>query len=127
MKYGFKPLAAILACGVLAAWTAQLVAAEPQPTSPTAVSPGEKILVAKTFRASKLSGLNVRDSKGEKVGTVDDLVINIESGKISYVAISMGATLGVGGKLIAVPYDQVQFDHGKDEMFFVINVPKEKI
>ena len=49
-----------------------------------------KILVAKTFKPSKLIGLNVRNKEGEKLGTVNDLVLNIETGKIAYVALSVG-------------------------------------
>jgi len=86
-----------------------------------------KILVANTFRASKLTGMNVRNSQGEKVGTIDDFVVNIETGKVSYVAMSVGGILGLGDKLFAIPYSALKFDHGKDEMFFVLNVDKEKL
>lgn len=86
-----------------------------------------KILVAKTFRASKLTGLNVRNTQGEKLGTVHDLVVSIDTGKIAYVAMSHGGVLGIGDKLFAVPYSELKFDHGKDEMFFVLNMSKEKL
>lgn len=86
-----------------------------------------KILVAKTFRASKLSGLNVRNTQGEKLGVVHDLVINLDTGKLAYIALSHGGVLGIGDKLFAVPYAELKFDHGKDEMFFVLDMAKEKL
>lgn len=86
-----------------------------------------KILVAKTFRASKLTGLNVRNTQGEKLGVVHDLVVNIDTGKLAYVAMSHGGVLGIGDKLFAVPYAELKFDHGKDEMFFVLDMAKEKL
>ncbi|MGD9724487.1 MAG: PRC-barrel domain-containing protein [Pirellulales bacterium] len=86
-----------------------------------------KILVAKAFRTSALTGLNVRNMQGEKLGTVNDLVVDISTGKISYVALSVGGVLGVGDKLFAVPYSEMKFDHGTDEMFFVLDMSKEKL
>ena len=48
--------------------------------------------------------MNVRNKQGEKLGTVSDMVIDIPSGKINYVALSVGGVLGVGDKMFAVPY-----------------------
>ena len=110
----------LLACCFAVGCAANVWAAEP-------VKPSEKILVAKTFRATKLQGLNVRNAKGEKLGTVHDMMIDIEHGKIDYVALSVGGLLGVGDKLFAVPFNQLKFDHGKDEMFFVLNMSKEQL
>jgi sporulation protein YlmC with PRC-barrel domain len=87
----------------------------------------DKILVAHSFRASKLTGLNVRNREGEKLGTVNDLVVDLQTGKVSYIGLSVGGVLGVGDKLFAVPFDQVKFDHGQDEMFFVLDMTKEKL
>jgi sporulation protein YlmC with PRC-barrel domain len=110
----------LLAFGAALSYTASARGADPaQPTT--------KILVAKTFQASKLIGLNVRNKEGEKLGTVHDLVLNIETGKIAYVALSVGGVLGVGEKLFAVPYNQLAFDHGKNEQFFVLDMAKEKL
>jgi sporulation protein YlmC with PRC-barrel domain len=110
----------LLAFGTALCSTAVVRGAEPE-------KPAAKILVAKTFQASKLIGLNVRNKEGEKLGTVNDLVLNIETGKIAYVALSVGGVLGVGDKLFAVPYNQMAFDHGKDEQFFVLDMAKERL
>jgi len=88
---------------------------------------GEKVHAAKTFRASKLAGLNVRNSAGEKLGKVDDLVINVADGKVTYLAMSFGGILGLGDKLFAIPFSQVKFEHGQDEMYFVVHMDKEKL
>lgn len=88
---------------------------------------GKHVSAAKTFRASQLMGLNVNNSAGEKLGTVEDIVINLEDGKVAYVALSFGGVLGIGDKLFAVPYRQMKFMHGKDEMHFVLDVSKDKL
>ena len=95
--------------------------------APAAVAPADKVLVATSFRASKLIGMNVRNAEGEKLGTINDFVLDVRTGKIAYAALSVGGVLGVGDKLFAVPYTELKFDHGKDEQFFVLNASKQKL
>jgi len=103
--------------------------ADPNANSATNNNPNnnQKVLAATTFRASKLTGLNVRNTAGEKLGTVEDLVVDVRTGKISYIAMGVGGVLGIGEKLFAIPYGELKFNHGKDEMFFVLDMPAEKI
>ena len=56
-------------------------------------------------RMSQLLAMEVRNREGEKLGEVKDFVVDLRSGKISYVAITTGGVLGLGvrEKLIAVP------------------------
>jgi sporulation protein YlmC with PRC-barrel domain len=127
-----KRLMGILACSTAFAAGTQVFAAEPAATQPARtaeakVAAGEKILAAKTFRASKLTGMNVRNMEGEELGTVNDFMIDVQTGKVQYAAMSVGGLLGVGDKLFAVPFAQLKFDHGQDEMFFVLDMSKEKI
>jgi len=60
------------------------------------------------FRASKLVGSNVYNQGGQTIGSVDDLLIGSD-GKISQAVVSVGGFLGIGGKLVAVPFDQFKF------------------
>jgi sporulation protein YlmC with PRC-barrel domain len=99
------------------------------PTVQAQVAPGHdgKVMAATAFPTGKLKGLHVRNPKGETIGSVDDLVINVAEGKVNYVAMSVGGVLGIGDKLFAVPFREMKFNHGKDEMFFVLDVSKEKL
>jgi sporulation protein YlmC with PRC-barrel domain len=60
------------------------------------------------WRASKMVGLNVYNEKNENVGSINDLLTD-KSGNIKAVVISVGGLLGVGSRLVAVPFDKVQF------------------
>ena len=61
------------------------------------------------FRASKVVGATVFNSQGQNVGSVDDLLIG-NDGKIDRAVISTGGgVLGIGSKLVAVPFDQLKF------------------
>ena len=114
-----KILVGMLACCTLLAWTTSARAVDKR-SDETSVG-------AATHRASKLIGMNVRNSQGEKLGSVDDLVIDMNTGKISYLALGYGGVLGLGEKLFAVPIGLVKFERGSDESYFVLNVPKDEL
>jgi len=54
-------------------------------------------------RASKIVGLSVENKAHEKLGKVEDLVID-DAGKVRYAAVSFGGFLGFNEKFFAVPY-----------------------
>ena len=62
-----------------------------------------------THRASKIIGSDVQNAKGEKLGTVKDLVLaDPASGRISQVVVAIGGVGGMGDKLFALPYSDLQ-------------------
>ncbi|MDR3698506.1 MAG: PRC-barrel domain-containing protein [Candidatus Sulfopaludibacter sp.] len=72
--------------------------------------------------ASTLNGESVRNDAGEDLGTVDEIMIDIPSGRVAYAVLSFGGVLGLGSKLFAVPWNALQVD--EDEKCFVLNVDK---
>jgi hypothetical protein len=69
------------------------------------------------YRASKIIGSDVRNGADDKVGEVDDVVI-AGSHYMPYAIISVGGFLGVGSKLVAVPYRDLQ--PRKDSKSFIL-------
>ena len=63
--------------------------------------------VAMGQRASKLVGATVVNSADERIGKIDDLVVNPQD-KVTYAVVSVGGFLGVGNKLVAVPFDSLR-------------------
>jgi uncharacterized protein YrrD len=63
-------------------------------------------------RANAMIGSTVRNSAGDKIGTVDDLLMGNDS-KVNYAVLSVGGFLGIGDKLVAVPITDLQMasDH----------------
>ena len=60
------------------------------------------------WRASKVVGVNVYNDSNEKLGSIDELIMN-KDGKIDKVIIGVGGFLGVGQRDIAVNFDQLKF------------------
>ena len=60
------------------------------------------------WRASKVVGLNVYNTQNENVGSINDLLMD-KSGSIKAAVISVGGFLGMGARLVAVPFDKMKF------------------
>jgi sporulation protein YlmC with PRC-barrel domain len=60
------------------------------------------------WRAAKVVGLNVYNDQNENVGSINDLLMD-KSGTIKAAVISVGGFLGMGARLVAVPFDKIKF------------------
>jgi hypothetical protein len=74
----------------------------PQPVSQVNVT-----TLADGFRSSKLVGAPVVNDANQSIGKIDDLLVG-RSDKVLYAVLSVGGFLGVGSKLVAVPYASLQ-------------------
>lgn len=54
-------------------------------------------------KASDLIGMTVNNNQNEKLGKVEDLAVDVESGRVVQVILSTGGFLGIGDTLTAVP------------------------
>ncbi|HYR83191.1 MAG TPA: BON domain-containing protein [Terriglobia bacterium] len=54
--------------------------------------------------ASSLLGSRVRNSAGQSLGKIDDIVIDPSTGTILHVVLSYGGFLGIGRKLVSIPW-----------------------
>lgn len=86
------------------------------------------------LRSTDIIGTQVRNSQGEKLGQIENLVLDLNSGQIRYAALSFGGFLGIGDKLFAVPWKSLEMrvesdrDNNRDgHRFFVLNVDKERL
>jgi sporulation protein YlmC with PRC-barrel domain len=68
--------------------------------------------IAVGHRASKLIGAPVYNEQEEKVGSIDDLIITPDR-SLSYAILSVGGFLGLGGRLVAIPVEQIRDENGR--------------
>lgn len=70
--------------------------------------PADKMMLKDNWRASKLMGLNVYNEANEKLGDINELLVD-KNGKINAVVIGIGGFLGMGEHDIAVSMDKLKF------------------
>lgn len=63
------------------------------------------------YRASKIIGASVYNDQNQQVGSVSDLFLSRQN-QVAMAIISVGSFLGIGGKLVAVPFDKLQISQG---------------
>jgi rRNA processing protein Gar1 len=64
------------------------------------------VKAATGYRASKVIGSSVVNDANETVGKVDDVILGDD--RMPYVVLSVGGFLGVGNKLVVLPYDAIR-------------------
>jgi sporulation protein YlmC with PRC-barrel domain len=101
-------LSTALAGGAAYAQSAQPTdrAAPAATTSPAASS--DKMMLKGKWRASKLMGLDVYNEANEKLGDINELILD-KDGKVNAVVIGVGGFLGMGEHDIAVTMDKLKF------------------
>jgi len=65
-------------------------------------------VVAKGYRVSKMLGIIVTNNKNEKIGTLDDIIV--DNKQVMFAVLQVGGFLGLGGHLVVVPYDTLKID-----------------
>jgi hypothetical protein len=68
--------------------------------------------LAAGYRASKVIGSSVVNDANETIGKIDDLLVSPD-GKQPYAVLSIGGFLGMGKRLVVVPYDTLKFTGNK--------------
>jgi len=54
----------------------------------------------------KLIGMDVKDTQGEKIGTIKELVLDSTQDRVDYAVLSHGGAAGIGAKNIAIPWSE---------------------
>ncbi|MEH2530223.1 sporulation protein YlmC with PRC-barrel domain [Bradyrhizobium sp. AZCC 1588] len=101
--------AALLSAAVFSAPAHAQTAQTAQPAAPAATaSSQEKMELKGNWRASKLMGLDVYNDGNEKLGEINELILD-KDGKVNAIVIGVGGLLGMGEHDIAVSMDKLKF------------------
>ena len=83
-------------------------AAAPAPMNNPALNTSAAMMPRSGWRASKLIGLNIYNQQNEKLGDVNEIILD-HQGKITGVVIGVGGFLGMGEHDVMVAFDQLRF------------------
>jgi len=75
--------------------------------------------------ASKVKGTAVYNGRGEKIGTVEDIVLDKQSNQIMFAALGFGGVLGMGEKYYPVPWSLLNYDENKGG--YVVPLNKDRL
>lgn len=75
--------------------------------------------------ASKVKGTSVYNNAGEKIGTVEDIVLDKLSNQIMFAALGFGGLMGIGEKYYPVPWSML--DYSEDMGGYVVPLDKARI
>lgn len=67
---------------------------------------------ASSYRASKVIGMSVVNATNDTIGTIDDLLVTRKD-RVLYAVVSVGGFLGVGDKLVAVKFEDLEMMNDK--------------
>ena len=98
--------------------------------SPPAASQDDSLLridvvrLARGYRVSRVVGKPVYNETGEKIGIIDDLIVRPDD-RVMFGVVSVGGFLGIGDRLIAVPYRAFSMD--TDGKLLLAGITKEDL
>jgi hypothetical protein len=73
---------------------------------------------------SKLMDADFKSANDEDLGQLEELLINPQTGKVEFAVLARGGFLGIGEKLVPIPWQAVRYQ-SEDE--FTVSVDKEKL
>lgn len=77
------------------------------------------------IRASKVIGTSVKDTTGESIGEIEDIVLDKRSNNIVFAIVGFGGFLGMGEKYHPVPWSSLKYE--EREGAYVVNFSKDML
>jgi sporulation protein YlmC with PRC-barrel domain len=84
-----------------------------------------KLTDGSLISAEKVNGTDVYNAKGEKLGSIEDIMLDKVSGQVAYAILSFGKILGVGGKHFPLPWSALNYDTRKGG--YLVDIDKERL
>lgn len=78
-----------------------------------------------TLSAGSISGTPVKNLEGEDLGKIEELMIDLASGRVAYAVLSFGGLFGIGDKLFAMPWGALSLDQASEQI--LLDVPREQL
>ena len=80
---------------------------------------------SRLIAADKVEGTSVYNTSGDKLGAIDNVMIDKQTGKVAYAMMSFGGFLGLGEKYHPLPWSMLKFDTSKGG--YLVNLDKRTL
>src|SRR5580692_2403507 len=77
------------------------------------------------IRAKQVLGTNVNDTSGNKIGSIEDVILDKQSNSILFAVVGFGGFLGMNEKYHPIPWSALDFD--PEEGAYVVSFTKEQL
>lgn len=77
------------------------------------------------IRAKKVIGTAVKDHTGQKIGQIEDIVLDKTSNNIMFAIVSFGGFLGMGEKFHPLPWSSLDYQGIQDA--YVVNYTRAQL
>ncbi|HUJ00718.1 MAG TPA: PRC-barrel domain-containing protein [Usitatibacter sp.] len=84
-----------------------------------ASGPGPEVMAADTLQGDK-----VVNRGGDDLGTIEDIMIDVQRGRVAYAVMSCGGFLGMGDRLFAIPWNALTLEANRH--CFVLDADRER-
>lgn len=75
--------------------------------------------------SDRVEGTNVYNDAGDKLGSIDELMIDKRSGHVRYAVLEFGGFLGMGTDRYPLPWDVLKYDTSREG--YVVPVDKKQL
>ncbi len=75
--------------------------------------------------STSIMGDPVNNAAGESLGEIQDLMVELATGRVIYAVLSFGGFLGLGNKLYAVPWSALRA--APEDEGFILDVSRERL
>jgi sporulation protein YlmC with PRC-barrel domain len=82
-------------------------------------------MISDQISSDKVVGTNVYNNEGDKLGSVDDLIIDKHSGHVRYAVMEFGGFLGMGTDRYPLPWSMLKYDTEKEG--YVVPLDKRRL
>jgi sporulation protein YlmC with PRC-barrel domain len=87
---------------------------------------GEEVgLQPEVLSAGTIIGDNVVNRRGEDLGKIEEIMLDVTTGQVAYAVLSFGGLLGIGDKLFAIPWELLELD--PDNKRFLMDIDKKML
>jgi sporulation protein YlmC with PRC-barrel domain len=80
---------------------------------------------SRLISSEKVTSTSVENARGDRLGHINDIMIDKISGRVAYAILQYGSILGMGGKRFALPWDLLKYATGRNA--YLVDIPEDRL